>query len=74
MYGSDKYDLVRAGAGVDTVFGCGGRDDLSGGDGPDVEYGGRGDDRMLSDCDTDYWCGQDEKHGGPGKDYFVQQR
>jgi opacity protein-like surface antigen len=71
MEGTSNDDRMRAGLGVDIMYGRGGKDDLYGNEGPDVAYGGPGDDYLGSDCDTDYWCGEDEKHGGPGDDLIV---
>jgi hypothetical protein len=65
MFGTDKKDIFRAGSGKDTLYGRGGNDELAGDLGPDTEHGGHGDDHLVSDCDTDYWCGEDEKHCGP---------
>jgi Ca2+-binding RTX toxin-like protein len=68
MYGTNKFDLVHAYEGVDTVYGRDRNDDLNGG-GPDTVYGGPGDDRMDSG-ESDYWSGEDENHGGPGNDHI----
>jgi hypothetical protein len=68
IYGTGKYDLVLAGSGLDKVYGRGGDDDLSGGAGSDIVYGGPGDDWLSTDCDWDYWCGEDTKYGGRGND------
>jgi Ca2+-binding RTX toxin-like protein len=59
------------GRGVDVVYARGGDDYVFGGKGPDVYYGGTGDDALVADCDLDYYCGKDEKHGGPGDDRVV---
>ena len=42
--------------------------------GPDITYGGLGNDYLGSDCDLDSWCGEDEKHGGRGDDHLVGNR
>ena len=70
MYGTGK-DEMYARRGADTMYGRGGRDALYGKEGPDIAHGGPGNDYLGSDCDTDYWCGEDEKHGGPGDDTIV---
>ena len=55
-------DIVRAGAGNDTVFAGEGNDDVTGAAGDDVIYGGVGDDFATGDT------GEDELFGGAGDD------
>jgi Ca2+-binding RTX toxin-like protein len=55
-------DIVRAGAGNDTVFALQGNDEITGAAGDDVIYGGVGDDFATGDT------GEDQLFGGEGND------
>jgi Ca2+-binding RTX toxin-like protein len=55
-------DIVRAGAGNDTVFALAGNDEITGAAGDDVIYGGVGDDFATGDT------GDDQLFGGEGDD------
>jgi hypothetical protein len=58
-------DIVRGGAGNDSINGRGGDDTLYGEDGDDILYGGAGDDTLFGDT------GADKLHGGDGDDVLT---
>ena len=64
VIGSESSDLIREGAGDDTLIGYRGRDTLDGGAGNDLIRGGRGID-MVSGGE-----GTDKVYGGMGDDMF----
>ena len=78
--GTDGYDLLVGGSGMDRMYGGGtgdildagaGNDELHGGEGQDLLLGGAGDDKLFGDegNDTlDGGTGRDELHGGAGND------
>ena len=61
LTGDDRLD---GGIGNDTLLGGNGADELDGGDGHDMQFGGDGNDVLISD-------GQDYLAGGSGDDSYV---
>ena len=64
LRGTDRGDLVYAGAGNDRVYGRGGEDVLLGGAGNDRIYGRGGNDVLYGGL------GHDRLYGGSGNDFF----
>jgi Ca2+-binding RTX toxin-like protein len=71
LCGGSGDDYIRGGVGEDRIQGGSGNDDVDGSYGYDViTQGGRGNDRRVADCDSEYSGGVRIIKGGPGDDHL----
>jgi Ca2+-binding RTX toxin-like protein len=73
IYGNDRNNVLRGGAGYDYVEGAGGNDTIYGGDHSDTLAGGLGNDRIYGEGGNDRLLsggGIDLLYGGSGEDRF----
>lgn len=75
--GGDGRDTIKAGSGIDFIYGDAGHDEIRGGRGGDNIFGGIGDDQLYGNGDNDFiygGFGNDRLYGNMGDDRLVGGR